>query len=62
MARVAGHLSPPLAPQRPPAQPGHVRGRPCFIDEDEPGRIEVELALKPVSRRLSTSGRSCSTA
>src|SRR5829696_4204118 len=29
------------------AQPSHVGGRPGLVDEDEPGGIEVELALEP---------------
>ena len=38
----------PLASRRAPAQAGHVGRRPCFVDEDKPCRVEVELALEPV--------------
>jgi hypothetical protein len=27
--------------------PGHVRGRPGFVDEDEARGIEIELVLEP---------------
>ena len=37
-----------LALRRPAAQPGHVGGGPRLVDEHEPGRIEIELAVEPL--------------
>jgi hypothetical protein len=27
---------------------GHVGGRPCLVDEDQPLRVQVELVVEPV--------------
>ncbi len=36
-----------LAPPGTPTQPRHLRRQARLVDEDQPGRIEVELAVKP---------------
>ncbi len=36
-----------LAPPGTPRQPRHLRRQARLVDEDQPGRIEVELAVKP---------------
>ena len=43
-----GHRSAePLAPRRPAMGAGHVRRSPGLVDENQPVRVEVELAFKP---------------
>ena len=43
-----GHRSAePLAPRRPAMGAGHVRRSPGLVDENQPVRIEVELAFEP---------------
>jgi len=38
----------PLPFRSAPAQARHVGRSACFVDEDEPRRVELELVLKPV--------------
>ena len=42
----------PLTSRCPAAQSRHLGRGPCFVDKDEAGRIEIELALEP---RLATA-------
>ncbi len=44
---VGGARATALAPPGTPRQPRHLRRQARLVDEDRPGRIEVELAVKP---------------
>ncbi len=44
---VEGARATALAPLGTPTQPRHLRRQARLVDEDQPGRIEVELAVKP---------------
>jgi hypothetical protein len=36
-----------LAARRPAAQPRHLRAGAGLVDEDQPGRVEIGLAVEP---------------
>ena len=46
----------PLATSAAAMTAGHVGRRPCLVDEDEPRRVEVELAIEPVLARTQDVG------
>src|SRR5215203_2993835 len=51
------HASPQALPARGPSvAPGHVRGGPGLVDEHQPRRVEIQLALKPRLAPLADVG------
>jgi len=46
----------PVAPRRASAQAGHVGAGARLVDEDQPGRVEIELALEPRLALLQNGG------
>src|SRR5215203_1001258 len=51
------HASPQALPARGPSvAPGHVRGGPGLVDEHQPRRVEIQLALEPRLAPLADVG------